>query len=243
MIGFTFNGVHCSTHGVVMRSKNRQLLPETNDSYVQVPGRQGSILFPRELADRRIDIDCAFVGSSMADIRTKARDIAAWLNVTDRAILSFNDEPDRYYRGKLATQVDFEHLATMGQFSLTFRCEPLAYGAEVTADFVNDVVTIDNQGTFESQPVFTSTFTAASAEWKGTGPGDNYIRVVHIFKSGDTLEVNAATGAILINDTRALDKLDWQNSRWFPLRVGESTFTVVPGGVCNTRVSWIPRYL
>ena len=226
-----------------MRSKNRQLLPETNDSYVQVPGRQGSIHFPRELADRRIDIDCAFVEPSLADIRTKARDIAAWLHTQNRAVLSFDDEPGKYYRGKLSASVDFAHMGNMGQFSLTFLCEPLAYGAEVTVDFTNDAVTVNNQGTFESPPVFTTTFTAAAAEWKVTGPGDNYIRVVHDFQIGDALEVNAATGAVLINGTRAMNKLDWQNSRFFNLRVGESVLTVTPTGVCTTKVSWVPRYL
>ena len=225
-----------------MRSKNRQLLPASNDSYVQVPGRQGSVLFPRELQDRYIDLDCAFIEKNFPDIRIRAREIAAWLYTEGRGILSFNDEPDRYYRGKIASQVDFEHMATMGQFSLTFRCEPLAYGGEQTVNFVNDTVTVDNQGTFESQPVFTAAFTGAASEWKVTGPGDNYIRVVNNFKVGDTLEVTA-TGAILINSIRALDKLDWQNSRFFPLRVGESTLIVTPTGVCATRVSWIPRYL
>lgn len=226
-----------------MRSKNRQLLPQPNDIYVQVPGRQGSVLFPRELQDRYIDLDCAFIEKNFPDIRIRAREIAAWLYTEDREILSFNDEPDRYYRGKIASQVDFEHMATMGQFSLTFRCEPLAYGAEVTADFVNDTVTVNDTGTFESPPVFTATFTAAAVEWKVTGPGDNYIRVVHDFQIGDTLEVNAATGAIYINGIRALDKLDWQNSRFFSLRVGESTLTISPAGVCTTRISWTPKYL
>ena len=131
----------------------------------------------------------------------------------------------------------------MGQFSLIFVCEPLAYGAEVLASFINDTAIVNNQGTFESYPVFTVTFTAAASEWKAAGPGSNYIRVVHAFQAGDALEVNAATGAILINGTRAMDKLDWQNSRFFPLRVGESTLIVTPTGVCATRVSWIPRYL
>ena len=226
-----------------MRSKNRQLLPEPNDSYVQVPGRQGSILFPRELADRRIELDCAFVGSSLADIRAKAREIAAWLYTENREILSFDDESEKYYRGKLAQAIDFEHLAVMGQFSLIFVCEPLAYGAEVLASFINDTATVNNQGTFESYPVFTVTFTAAADEWRVTGPGDDYIRIVHDFLIGDELELNGATGAIYLNGVRALNKLDWQNSRFFPLRVGESTLIVTPTGVCTTRVSWIPRYL
>ena len=243
MIGFTFNGRHCSKFGIVMRSKNRQLLPEPNDSYVQVPGRQGSILFPRELADRKIEIDCAFVEKSLLDLRTKVREIAAWLYTENREILSFDDESEKYYRGKLAQAIDFEHLAVMGQFSLIFVCEPLAYGAEQHADFVADFVVVNNQGTFESQPVFTVAFTGTAAEWKVTGPGGAYIRVVYGFKSGDTLEVNVATGAILINDTRAMDKLDWQNSKFFNLRVGESALTVSPTDICTTRVSWIPRYL
>ena len=226
-----------------MRSRNRQLLPEPNDKYMQVPGRQGSILFPGGLADRRIEIDCAFRGNKLPDLRIRAREIAAWLYTENREILSFDDESEKYYRGKLAQAIDFEHLAVMGQFSLIFVCEPLAYGAEVLASFINDTATVNNQGTFESYPVFTVTFTAAASEWKVTGPGDNYIRVVNNFKAGDTLEVNTATGAILINSIRALDKLDWQNSRFFCLRVGESVLNVTPAGVCSTRVSWVPRYL
>lgn len=226
-----------------MRSKNRQLLPGPNDRYVQVPGRQGAILFPRELNDRHIDLDCAFVGKTLSDLRARAREIAAWLHTTSQAILSFDDEQDKYYRGKLLLSVDFAHLGNMGEFRLTFVCEPLAYGAEETVNFVNDIVIVSNQGTFESRPSFSATFAGAAAEWKVTAPGGAYIRVVYGFKSGDTLEVNVATGAILINGTRAMDKLDWQNSRFFSLRVGESVLNVTPGGVCSTRVSWVPRYL
>ena len=226
-----------------MRSKNRQLLPASNDSYVQVPGRQGSVLFPRELQDRYIDLDCAFIEKNFPDIRIRAREIAAWLYTEGREILSFNDEPDRYYRGKITSQVDFEHMATMGQFSLTFRCEPLAYGGEEIVDFVDDVAIVYNQGTYESLPVFKATFTHSATEWKVTGPGGSYIRVVHGFKNGDTLEIDCLTGAILLNATRALDKLDWQNSRFFSLRVGENNLGIEPTEKCTAQISWIPRCL
>lgn len=226
-----------------MRSRNRQLLPEPNDKYMQVPGRQGSILFPGGLADRRIEIDCAFRGNKLPDLRIRAREIATWLYTETREILSFDDESEKYYRGKLAQAIDFEHLAVMGQFSLIFVCEPLAYGAEVLASFINDTATVNNQGTFESYPVFTVTFTAAAAEWKVTDPGSNYIRVVHAFQPGDVLEVNTATGAILINGTRAMDKLDWQNSEFFPLPPGENTLTITPAGVCTATIRFNPRWL
>jgi len=242
MIGFTFNGVHCSTHGVVMRSKNRQLLPEPNDRYVQVPGRNGSILFPGELADRRIELDCAFVGSSLADIRTKARDIAAWLNVTDRTSLSFDDEPGKSYKGKLASAIDLDHTGRLGQFSLTFICEPLAYGGQVTADFAGDSVTVTNAGTFSALPIIEATFTGAATEFKVT-LGTEYIRVVHDFEVNDILKIDTGTGAVLINGTKAMDKLDWQNSIFFELAAGANTLSITPTGKCTASVKYTPRWL
>lgn len=226
-----------------MRSRNRQLLPAFNDKHIEVPGRQGALLFPGELQDRMIELECAFVEAGLPNIRTRAREIAAWLYTQGREILSFDDESDKYYKAKLDGAIDFEHIARMGQFGLVFRCEPLAYGGKQNADFVADAVVVDNQGTFEALPVFDATFISAAAEWKVTGPGGNYIRVVHGFQAGDTLEVNTGTGAVIINDQRAMEKLDWQNSQFFNLRVGENPLAVTPVGVCDTRMSWIPRYL
>jgi len=224
-----------------MRSKNRQLLPEPNDRYVQVPGRQGGILFPRELADRRIDLDCAVLETSLPDLRVKARDIAAWLHTTDRAELSFDDEPGKYYRGKLALAVDFEHLATMGQFSLAFVCEPLAYGDQVTTDFVSDTANMDNAGTAPTPVIIDAEFTVVADEFI-ISLGDYYIRVVHDFQPGNTLHINTETALILINGSRALDKLDWHNSRFFKLAPGENNLTITPANVCTATAKYAPRW-
>jgi predicted phage tail component-like protein len=225
-----------------MRSRNRQLLPYPNDSYVQVPGRQGSVHFPRELADRRIELDCAFVGSSLADIRTKARDIAAWLHTTDRANLSFDDETGKTYRGKLASAVDFDHIGKMGQFNLSFVCEPFAYGSEVTTNFANDSATVNNAGTCPTPAIIEATFTGAATEFKVT-LGTEYIRVVHGFVLNDTLKIDTGTGAVLINGTRAMDKLDWQNSIFFELATGNNTLSITPSGRCTATVKHTPRWL
>ena len=227
----------------MMRSKKRPILPESNDTYVQIPGRQGSILYPRGLHDRYIELDCAYVGEDLPDLRTRAREIAAWLYTQDREILSFDDEPNVYYCGKLAGEVDLEHIGKMAQFTLVFRCEPFVYGGEENQIFVGDSAAVDNQGTTEILPRFTVTFTDTATEWKVTNQDSDYVRVVNEFIATDELEVNCITGAILINGVRAMDKLDWQNSRFFCLRVGESVLNVTPAGVCSTRVSWVPRYL
>lgn len=225
-----------------MRSKNRQLLPEPNDRYVQVPGKPGSILFPGELADRRIEIDCAFVGSSLANIRTKARDIAAWLHTNDRANLSFDDEPGKNYKGKLSAAVDFDHIGKMGQFSLSFACEPFAYGTEATTNFANDSATVNNAGTCPAPAIIEATFTSAATEFKVT-LGTKYVKVAHIFAATNTLKIDTGTGAVLINGNRAMDKLDWQNSVFFELAVGNNTLSITPTGKCTATVKYTPRWL
>jgi predicted phage tail component-like protein len=227
----------------MMRSKKRPILPESNDTYVQIPGRQGSILYPQGLHDRHIELDCAYVGEDLPDIRVKAREIAAWLHTTDRAILSFDDEPDKYYRGKLAGEVDLDHIGKMAQFTLVFRCEPFVYGGEENQIFVGDSAVVDNQGATEILPRFTVTFINTVGEWKVANQDGEYVRVVNDFTIGDTMEVNCKTGAILINGTRAMDKLDWQNSRFFALREGENTLSITPTIRCNTTVYWTPSYL
>ena len=225
-----------------MRSRNRQLLPYPNDSYVQVPGRQGSVHFPRELNDRHIDLDCAFVEANLPNLRTRAREIAAWLYTQGREILSFDDEPGKHYKGKLLLSVDFSHLATMGEFRITFLCEPLAYGELVSTNFANDAATVTNAGTYQAQAIIEATFTGATSEFKVTC-GTEYIRVVNNFVLNDTLKIDTGTGAILINGQRAMDKLDWQNSIFFDLAVGENTLSITPTGKCTATVKHTPRWV
>jgi len=240
--GFSFNGRHCSEFGLAVKNRNRQLLPAVNDRYLEIPDRHGSYHFPGELQDRIIELECAFMGVSRENLREKARQIAAWLYTKERTILSFDDDPDRYYLAKLDGAIDPEQLSVLATFSLVFRCEPLAYGAEIQENFISDAATITNPGTFEALPIFNATFTAIASEWKVT-LGTKYVRVVHAFQIGDTLEVNCATGAVLINGVRAIDKLDWQNSEFFALPPGESTMTITPAAVCTATVKFNPRWL
>lgn len=240
--GFSFNGRHCSEYGVGVKNKNRQLLPAANDRYVEIPGRHGSYHFSGELQDRAIELECAFINNSRQDLREKARQIAAWLYTSERAVLSFDDEPDKYYLAKLDDAIDPEQLFVLATFTLTFRCEPLAYGTEVQVDFVSDQAIVTNPGTFEALPVFNATFTATASEWKVT-LGTKYVRVVRNFVAGDTLEVNCATGVILVNGARDLASLDWQNSEFFALSPGQSALAITPAAVCTATVKFNPRWL
>lgn len=227
-----------------MRSRNRQLLPAPTDTYIEVPGRSGTLHFPGGLQDRIIELDCAFMESDLSALRNRAREIAAWLYTQDRAILSFNDESDRYYKAKLSGVVDLEHAAHMGRFYLFFRCDPLAYGSKQAKNFNWFFVDVENPGTFDSLPIFKMMFAESASYLTVIGPDrTSFVKVVHEFETFDILDINLASGLIAINGNRALDKLDWENSRQFSLRPGSNMISVEPLDACIAHVSWIPRYL
>lgn len=158
--GFTFNGKHSDTFGVIMRSRNRVVLPVRNDEYEEIPGRDGGILFPGTFSDRFIELECALVTKSLPELRKAIRRIAAWLSTSGRARLIFDDEPDLYYLGRIANQIDLEQTMALGQFMLQFRCLPLAFSVkEYMAEewLYSQVMQVDNEGTHDTAPEITIT--------------------------------------------------------------------------------------
>lgn len=240
-MGITFNSIHSSTFGLGAKVK-RPLLPGNSDNYISPPGRAGSILFPGKPRDRFIPVDFGFMPGSRELFRTKVWEISAWLYTGERKVLTIDDEPGKYYIGKIEDQIDLEQAFVLGKFSVVFRCESFAYGEQATANFVSDAVTVSNAGTRPAPAIIEATFTGAATEFKVT-LGTEYIRVVHNFVATDTLKIDTGTGAVLINGTRAMDKLDWQNSRYFELAVGGNTLSITPTGKCTASIKYTPRWL
>lgn len=237
----TFNGVHCSTFGLKAKVI-RPLHPGYSDNYSEIPGRAGSILFPGKPKDRPIPVEFGFMPGSRALFREKVWEISAWLSTTDRAPLIIDDEPGKTYMGKMEGEIDLEQAYLLGQFKVDFRCEPFAYGALVSANFVDDALTVTNTGNCEALPIFTATFTAVATEWK-VAQGDYYVRVVNNFAIGDVLVVNHATGLISLNGTRTMELLDWQNSNFFALAAGSNALAITPTGKAGTLLQYTPRWL
>ena len=240
-MGLIFNGVHSSAFGLGAKII-RSLLPGNSDAYIDVHGRAGSILFPGKPKDRFIPVEFGFMPGSRGLFRLKVWEFSGWLNTEERKILIIDDEPGKYYIGKVEDQVDLEQAYLLGKFTATFRCEPFAYGPEQTTEFTDDAVTVNNLGSQIAPPRFSVIFTAAATEWK-VALSTEYIRVVHAFQSGDSMEVNIATGAVLINGTQAMDDLDWQNSRFFNLAPGSNSLVITPTDVCAVTVKYTPRWL
>ena len=239
-MGLTFNNKHTSELGLNIKSY-RPIKTEVNDIYLDIPGRAGSILVPGKPRDRFIPVEFGLLASSKSNLRAKTWEIANWLTTEGRENLIYDDELDKIYKAKVEGRVDLEQLFVLGKFVVTFRCDPFVYGAEATDDFVDDAIKITNAGVTPAPVIIDAEFTAIASEFK-VNLGDYYIRVVHDFQIGDTLQINTETELILINESRAMDKLDWQYSRFFKLAPGENNLTITPANVCTATAKYAPRW-
>lgn len=165
MIGFEFDGKHCSEFGIIMKSRDRALLSTLRKREMVIPGRHGAYDFEDNTYENKIiSVDCAFVRNTIPDLRQAARRIAGWLK--NKGQLRFDDEPDKYYVGQVYSSVPLETLLAFGRFTLSFECEPFAY-SEVnsleTTITTQDPVFIFNNGTIETPEEITITNLGTNA--------------------------------------------------------------------------------
>ena len=128
-LGFTFNSIHSRTYGIVAKTINRPLLPSLRKRELIIPGRHGAYDFSDNTYENRIiEVELKYIGTSFTELRTRARTIAAWLSgYNGSKNLVFDDEPDKYYVGKIYSAVGLQSLFTIGQCTIQFECEPFAY--------------------------------------------------------------------------------------------------------------------
>lgn len=160
MNGFTFGGRHCSEFGVTMRSKDRPILPELRHNDMEIPGRDGVLdLGHNTYAVRIIEIACFVTSENLPSFRQRLREIAKWLST--KSLLSFDDEPDKTYYGRIYSAVSLEQILANGSFTLIFECDPMAQGKTVV-EYVGmlgdqDERLLYNEGTAPSPGIITIT--------------------------------------------------------------------------------------
>jgi len=128
MIGFTYDLLNSLTDfNLVAKSVDRPLLPSLRKRELIVPGKHGSWDFGNNVYENRIIvIEIQYIGTSMAELRSRARDIAYWLSSLTYKSLIFDDETDKYYVAKIYEGVSLESLFIVGRASLLFECQPHA---------------------------------------------------------------------------------------------------------------------
>jgi len=165
-LGFTFNGIHSSVYSIVAKSTNRSLFPAQRKRELDIAGRHGTIDFEDNKYENRIvEVAIKYIGNSYTELRSRARNIAAWLSQNERKQLIFDDETGKYYMARLYNSSALETLFLVGQATLQFECEPFAYSTSETEENVSITTSgqsfaVTSSGTIETPQVITITNTS-----------------------------------------------------------------------------------
>ena len=139
MIGsFIYNNISSEDFGLVTKSVSRPLLPAKKVNRVETPGASGAFDFgENEYAKgtgiyglKTITMRIQYIGSDLFELRSKAREIAAWLSLEYWTWLEINDEPNLSHLAKVSSDVALENLFEYGWADIKFDCQPFAYSKE-----------------------------------------------------------------------------------------------------------------
>ena len=139
------------------------LIPGLRARKQTIPQQHGAYDFGAQYYDERtIEIDCV---TKRVITRDDTREIAYILS--KKSQIRFWTEPDKYYIGRVYQAPTLEQLRNVGnQFSLTFVCEPFAYGLTKTVQFENQMFIPEYPGTAGTPTYIVITNT-------GTGTAKN----------------------------------------------------------------------
>ena len=258
MVGsFEYNGIKSSAFNLICRSVSRPLLPTVRPRIMQIYGKSGVIDYGGSDYDtRQIVMHIGYIGSSYVELRSRAREIAAWLASGTWEKLFINDEPDKYYLARVITGINFETMQRTGQADITFECQPFAYmaidtGADPTwneADFpwMTDIpwVMVESyqfEATGEEEFTFENPGTQEIGYHSPQGSKFDIVitgswATLEILLNGKTLEyTEAGTGVLVIDNVdmevkldgvNKLSKLDGDIDTFLTVMPGENTISI-----------------
>src|SRR5690606_25708581 len=144
-----FNGVNLSeqftneetgAYFIVNEVRGRGVQGEEN-TLIGVAGMDGAYLSKRQRPVRYLEVDITLKGVSFEDLRRRIDRLSGILDTGKEIVpITFEDESDRTYYGKLDTVVDRLERAKIYQATLTFVCpDPYKYGPEKIIEPSSDI--------------------------------------------------------------------------------------------------------
>lgn len=130
--------------GLEWQDWHRPILPETRDRLMEIFDKDGEIDYGGDLRGNRFRCEFRIVGDTRQQLRTRAREVAGWLN-TGGALrrLIFGDEPDKFFMARPIDLTTFEDLITTGEGEVTFFVPDARAHATDLKQFL-----IESEGTF-----------------------------------------------------------------------------------------------
>jgi len=166
--------------GVELRAGyDEPILPGTRDRTLEIPGRQGKIVFSSDLEAREFNLPLSVIEPTSAAglqivIRRFARVLLDNAGKPKDVSLVFTKEPDKTYTVRYSGNLPLARLigGTHGEFTLPLiAADPYAYGEEVktsaTITSSPQEMTVSNAGDYATPPVITATMAAISGDVTG----------------------------------------------------------------------------
>ena len=275
MIGsFEYNNISSDNFNLICKSVNRPLLPAQRPKMVEIQGKSGVFDFGGgDYLTRQIVMHIAYKGNDYAELRQRARDIAAWLSVGRWSRLIINDESDKFYLARIIESIDLETLNRIGEADIVFECQPFAYQVVDSGDLDDTWDGADYPWLINVPWIVTYNFTATGAKsFTFDNPGtvaigkDNpqgsksQIKVVGSWSTlalslnGKTLTyTTAGSGTLIIdnvylevslNGSNKLSVMSGDLDSFLPITVGDNTIQVSGTGLnVNVTIDFTPAWL
>jgi len=130
MISFEYKGIRGSEYGIYCKTVKRSLLPAIRRREFEIFRKSGIVdIGNNDYELKNISVKLTYIGNNLVELRSRARDIAAWLNSLKWEKLIFDDEPDKYCLARIKNGIDLNNILATGEMTVEFECQPFAYMA------------------------------------------------------------------------------------------------------------------
>lgn len=151
---FSWNGVRCTNYGIRVSEQPPITLPAERATYVDVPGRPGSLTL---LEGDDVYEDMILTATCFIQSADSIGAIAAYLKGNGR--VTFANRQNGFYHARIVNQIPFDKILRGNPhraFAVNFRCKPFFYlndSPQITLTQSSAFLT--NPGSVYSEPVIT----------------------------------------------------------------------------------------
>ena len=150
---FEWNGVRSTDLGIRVTELPPITLPAERVSFVNVPGRAGSLTV---LENEDVYDDLLLTATCVVQNTEQLDEIAAYLKGSGK--VSFANREEGYYFARIVNQIPFEKILRGNphrQFAVTFRCKPFFYLDDSPTYTLTKMTFLTNPGAVRAEPVIT----------------------------------------------------------------------------------------